>query len=989
MTKIFLSILSVLILIIGAMLVIPSFVDWGQYREQIKTRVAEATGYQITINDELNAAFLPYPHITLGAVEIDGSNAEGPYTVNGQVERLSIAVALMPLLSKEIVISDISLIKPVLTVQENAVEETAQTTEDNARANTATTALQIDQFYIEDGAITYQPLNGEAMALAIPSLTLQADSLSGPFNFESELIYQDLPVAVNGSIGALNQTEPTQVNVAILLDEAELNYNGLIDMSGETLSYQGEVTANASKLSPLYQRLNGEALPFPDSAMRFSGLVEGSQGDVKLTNGNFTYADMKAGLSAAVQGLDADTKNITAALDFSTPVNLDKFIQSDGTQNNQSSTDGGAKNYRFMPETLSIPAGMNADITLNAPSIMYQGRAMEGVSLEVKKAATSINGSFALNSLPGGGSTNMDFSLNPTSTSRDNAADAIIFADPALQISGNFAVQSLKTIAVDWLKLVEADTFDNPQMPQSASGQITAKIQGNRAMLNAPQLSIEPYDMSGVKLAYINQATPVIDLNIQNFEGATVGLKGTLDATQGVTASLSHPNAARFIQVFQPDFEASPITNSALQFQGLVLQDGDILSINNMNATIGSITANGTARLNNGGAIPAIAADLTFGNLDTQVLLTGKASTASTNSTRASSSGQSPWSRDAIDTSFMRSINLDLNAKANRLIHGNWLISNPTIDIDLNGGVLDINAIQGGLFGGQVNLSGKAEAREAGRPLSVNASINANQVDLNRMVQAALSQNKKHIDGTGSFTMDISASGISSSALIYALNGDGRIETGDLTIYGLDLNRVAEAIADESLTDLGRVIQGAFNNGQTAFQPVNHPLTIREGTMPVNNFELISAPATLSANGEVSFSRWMMDITNTVDFTLDEGLPSVSMTIKGPLDAPKQNVASDVLRSFIVNKYGAKVQNKVQEFIGKELGEDSPATGIINNLLGLPQQQKQAPAQAPAPVNDNEVEQTQEVQEVEQTPAPQPEQSPEEQIIRGIFDQIR
>ena len=31
------------------------------------------------------------------------------------------------------------------------------------------------------------------------------------------------------------------------------------------------------------------------------------------------------------------------------------------------------------------------------------------------------------------------------------------------------------------------------------------------------------------------------------------------------------------------------------------------------------------------------------------------------------------------------------------------------------------------------------------------------------------------------------------------------------------------------------------------------------------------------------FSRWMMDLTNTVDFTNPDDLPSVEMTLKGAL----------------------------------------------------------------------------------------------------------
>ena len=64
----------------------------------------------------------------------------------------------------------------------------------------------------------------------------------------------------------------------------------------------------------------------------------------------------------------------------------------------------------------------------------------------------------------------------------------------------------------------------------------------------------------------------------------------------------------------------------------------------------------------------------------------------------------------------------------------------------------------------------------------------------------------------------------------------------------------------KALLILGQSIQGAFKTGQTEFETINHDFVIREGTMPVKDFTLVSSTANLIANGEVSF------------FPLDDGL---------------------------------------------------------------------------------------------------------------------
>ena len=157
--------------------------------------------------------------------------------------------------------------------------------------------------------------------------------------------------------------------------------------------------------------------------------------------------------------------------------------------------------------------------------------------------------------------------------------------------------------------------------------------------------------------------------------------------------------------------------------------------------------------------------------------------------------------------------------------------------------------------------------------------------------------------------------------------------------------------------------------------------------MPIDNFTLKSSTANIIANGEVSFARWNMNVKNTVDFTDPDDLPSVDMTIKGPLNAPQQNVANDVLTSFIKNKYGAKIQKELGKQVDKLLGDklkDTPAANIINNLLGLPQKQPTPttvePTTTETPSNDN----------VAPEPVVEKKAEPkiEEQLIRGLFDQL-
>ena len=56
-----------------------------------------------------------------------------------------------------------------------------------------------------------------------------------------------------------------------------------------------------------------------------------------------------------------------------------------------------------------------------------------------------------------------------------------------------------------------------------------------------------------------------------------------------------------------------------------------------------------------------------------------------------------------------------------KLVHGTWVIDNPTIKMTMNNGVVNVEKIDGGLFGGSLNMNVTAEAKEAGKPLVVKA----------------------------------------------------------------------------------------------------------------------------------------------------------------------------------------------------------------------------------------------------------------------------
>jgi len=902
------SLLSIVIVLIVGALVAPSFVDWSQYKTELQDQLQKATGYNLDVQGDIQAAFLPAPHIRLNTIKIDSGTATGPVSFAGEAETVSVSVALLPLLSGKIEVEDVTLARAVVAVQEqNSKTENQKRLEqitaqndsasqvvegaDSATGSASSLDIRFNKIRLDDVAITYQPLSGDAMAISFPAFNVAVDSLAGPFHFDGQVLFQDFDVVVDGHIGEMIDGQPMTTTMAINDQAYAVTYSGIFDLNKDIPEAQGEFAIKADSLAVLAAQFGAADLPIKDQSLALSGFVNGSAQAVQLNNG-------KMALGGAAQDM---------------PVS-----------------------FAFNPEQQT--------------------------------------GRFKIQNLPQGGMVDMDLTMGE-----------------GIALDGQVMIDSLQAVLVDLLGVVEPSMFDAPQVPRRVSGDVKVTL-GDEIRLSSQSLTLDQYRLKNTDVRYKAGDVATIDVKIADLNGAAITAAGIMDMQQGIKVTAAHPNALDFIRIVQPDFAGGDNLQNAMRFEGLIKTADALVQIDDMTARLGDIEARGDISLNMAASIPSVTANMMFQELDTRALITGETSSAanggsgtsgsakSASSSRVQSAqgNESPWSRDAIDTSGLRAINLDLTAKAQSLVHGTWVIKQPEIDLDLQNGVLTLNHIKGGLFDGDINLSGRVEAREEGQPLSLQSTMKAADVDLSQFVMAAMAQNKDRVTGTGTIDLTLNANGLSSSALIYSLNGDGTIQTSDLVVKGIDFAKVTEAIADESLTDLANVVQGAFRSGQTPFEPINHPITIREGAMAVDNFTLVSPTANIISDGAVNFAAWTMDVKNTVDFTDPDDLPNVEMTLKGPLNAPQQNVANDVLISFIRNKYGQKIQEKVNELVG-----DSPAGALINNILGLPPQAKEPQLETAEDAQASPEEAEEDTQSQQQQPP-----RLEEQLIRGLFDRL-
>lgn len=365
--------------------------------------------------------------------------------------------------------------------------------------------------------------------------------------------------------------------------------------------------------------------------------------------------------------------------------------------------------------------------------------------------------------------------------------------------------------------------------------------------------------------------------------------------------------------------------------------------------------------VNTGSSVPDIKGDLTFDDLVVQSSggssSSGSSGSADGSSPAVSSAGPQ-WSREAIDTAWMRAVNFDLSLSGNSLKYEGWDMTKPVIKASLKDGLLKVEQMDAGMFQGQLSLKASVQSGKGERqPLQVQADAKIRDVSLEPLVKAFVGV--PLIKGSGQVSMDntISASGISPAALIYDLSGNGTMTGKDIVLDGLDLTRFAKALSTESKpgdTALG-IWKGATKGGSTQFDTLDGSYTIQEGVINIAKLDLDGPKAVIATTGKVDLPKWTIDTAHNITVKGEE-VPPFTVKLSGSLSNPANTFGQGILEDYLQRKLSSKLNNVIQDKLGNKL--DGKLGGVINNILGgsgAATTQQQQPAQTQtAPANDNE-----------------------------------
>lgn len=459
MKKLILAAVSILFLLVIALLVGPSFIDWNKYKEQIITQAEKTSGYKIDISGDLSLSVLPRPKL-----KIEGLVVEAPAKIKFEnlvdVKSAEVSVELMPLLQKELVVDKITLVSPVINLEvfkngqgswvstrvamvkglanmrkkENEINQINQARKAKQTASDVMRSIALNKLEIKDGEFSFFDHKKDVLHnLKNINITLNAKTLNGPYDFDGGLNYNGKDIKIDLGVGEFNPTRDSiSVNgvVSLVKEKIKIKYDGLVATSAP-IEAQGQVKIVLDSGIPSItgQKVSVEGiLNAGEDKIEINDLI-GFLGKARA-NGKFSISNFK----------QKNPVNVIADLKFNQDIDLSsiktnsapKKSASNNSENAISGNNPKKNNSGFIPSSITLPMAIDAQITLDAPGIKIDDKEFKGVFLSViKKGGKSTVTAKALQ-IPGQGKAEGSVDIAFASSSVSKKSGAVTYVDPSV-----------------------------------------------------------------------------------------------------------------------------------------------------------------------------------------------------------------------------------------------------------------------------------------------------------------------------------------------------------------------------------------------------------------------------------------------------------------------------------------------------------------------------------------------------------------------------
>lgn len=300
MRKLLIGLGVVLLLIVAAIAAVPYLVNLEGYRGRIAALVRDATGRDLTIEGPIRLSLWPRPALEVEAVAL--ANAPGGQAPSlASLGRLDLVLDPMPLLSGEISVNRLALVRPVIALEIDAEgrpnwnlgppPEAVGAPEQQAPAPSGEAgrgglpAIGFASVEIVDGTVSFRDARGGPMReISDLDAHLSMPSLDGPASLSATFVHADRPVEAKldaSAVRPLVEGGEAAVKLDLRAQPLAAAFDGML-ASGPAPSARGSLSLSTPDAADAAAWLDAAA-GVPPGPAELSGQIEASSDRVSLT----------------------------------------------------------------------------------------------------------------------------------------------------------------------------------------------------------------------------------------------------------------------------------------------------------------------------------------------------------------------------------------------------------------------------------------------------------------------------------------------------------------------------------------------------------------------------------------------------------------------------------------------------------------------------------------------------------------------------------
>jgi AsmA protein len=457
--------------------------------------------------------------------------------------------------------------------------------------------------------------------------------------------------------------------------------------------------------------------------------------------------------------------------------------------------------------------------------------------------------------------------------------------------------------------------------------------------------------------------------------GADLALAGGDALSYQGPVRLDAPDLPALASIFDMKLEEAPGFDK-LSVSGEATGTPQAINLAGAKINFDAIDANGDLKLDWSGKKPKATGNLAAGALDLRPYMPPPATTAE---------GFPAWSTAKMDFTSLRNIDADIDVSATKVYLNEIEAGESRLNLKISNGRMTATIPQLGFYGGGGSGALVVDATRA--TPSIAGKFKMNSVEAQPFTMDLMKLDK--LLGLGGFNLEFNATGNSQAAIMESLNGAGGFDLNDGQIKGVNIQKLASAVA--------KLYEGGLTNPaaiQTAISEAQRPDEKTDFSKFLSQFDivdgLVQAPTitmegpflAMSGVGKINLPKQTLDLrllpkaSTTADGT--GKMVAIPVKVGGTFSKPTMGI--DV-ESLVRGKAEQTVKGLLDKALKPKKTDDAaagteeesdPAQDLLKGILGGG---KKAPATEPATTEGASATTTTET-------APAEEEDPTETLVK-------